>query len=176
MNGAPEGIRQALGTLATNVVVISVAHGPERHGCIANVWGEETDPPLVACALSGRGRTFGLVTAAGHFGVSVLGAAQAGLVARFSGSSADPAERFGASDTFLGQLGDPLLAGSLATFECHVARTAPFGRQTIVVGEVAAVHQEPTSAPGDPRPLLYARSQLWAPGEPLGAVDWGPRG
>lgn len=159
-----------LNTLATNVVIVAVGDRDVRHGCIANIWGEEVDPPLVACALSEQGRTLPLVLAAGHFAVNVVGESQEGLVHQYAGPLPEGGDRFSGVVFHTGSLGDPILTESLAGFECQVVTTVPFGRQRIVVGAIDNVDHAVSHSLC--RPLVFHQGALFSRGSLRAKVDW----
>jgi flavin reductase (DIM6/NTAB) family NADH-FMN oxidoreductase RutF len=152
-----EGIaetKEAFGKLATNVAVITVSDRSGSHGCTANAWAEAADPPLLLITLRRGGATHARIEAQGSFAVNVLAADQTSLALGFAGRAdrfADVAHEPGPV------LGQPLLAGALATFECDLDAVHPFGAYDILVG---AVRNAEARATGDP--LLYFADRFGA--------------
>jgi len=170
VTASTDELRSVLNALATNVVIVTVGGRDVLHGCIANIWGEEVDPPLVACALSEQGRTLTLILAAGHFAVNVVGESQEGLVHQYAGPLSEGGDRFSGVVFHTGSLSDPILAESLAGFECQVVTTVPFGRQRIVVGAIDNVDHAVSHALC--RPLIFHQGALFGRGSLRAKVDW----
>jgi flavin reductase (DIM6/NTAB) family NADH-FMN oxidoreductase RutF len=146
---------EAFSRIATNVAVITTAcDGEQPHGATANVWAEPCQPPLLLLTLRATGQTLSHIERSKRFAVNVLNADQADLASQFAGAREN---RFREVIVTRGPFGQPLLAGSLATFECRLRAMHPFGDYRIVVGE--AVHSK--LGAGDP--LLYFRSRFRVP-------------
>jgi flavin reductase (DIM6/NTAB) family NADH-FMN oxidoreductase RutF len=105
------------------------------------------DPPLVMFAIQHDANSYPAVVSCRHFGVSVLGAGQAGVATRFAVKGEDKiaGTRFEAGST----LAVPLIADSLAQIECATSQIFISGDHAIVVGlvEAARIHAG--------EPLLY---------------------
>jgi flavin reductase (DIM6/NTAB) family NADH-FMN oxidoreductase RutF len=106
-------------------------------------------PPLVLVCVEKSLKTHDAITAAGRFGVSILGADQAHLSGRFASRIDD---KFEGVETERGELGVPLIANALTTLECHLHAQLSGGDHTIFVGEVASVRTREGS------PLVYFRA------------------
>jgi flavin reductase (DIM6/NTAB) family NADH-FMN oxidoreductase RutF len=134
----PKLLRQAYGTFATGVTVVTVG-GPAPHGMTANSFTTVSlDPPLVLVCVEHTAVMRDSLATAGHFGVSVLGAGQA-PVARYFADRTRPlgAEQFTEMDCRPGpRTGAPLIAGALAYFECELWRAYEGGDHTIFLGRV----------------------------------------
>lgn len=160
-------VPRALGSLGTNVVVIAAAAEGHRHGCIANVWGEEIDPPLVAIALRRSSRTLAMVERSGRFAVSVLGVTSTDLVAGLSDPLGPGEDRFEELETDDSPAGLPTLRRAVAALDCEVDAVSPFGLQTIIIGRVTSAR-----VPGDdPDPLIFYGGGLWSLGMRVGAAQ-----
>ena len=91
------------------------------------------EPPLVLWSVGRRTPSFAAFEAAEHFAVSVLGARDRELSNRF----ATPVEdKFDGVELRRGLGGAPVLAGSLAVFECRTWRRYDGGDHLILVGLV----------------------------------------
>jgi flavin reductase (DIM6/NTAB) family NADH-FMN oxidoreductase RutF len=105
------------------------------------------DPPLVMFAIQHDANSYPAIVSCRHFGVSVLGAAQAGVASRFAVKGQDKAAGI---DMETGQrLAVPLVAGSLAQIECSTSQIFISGDHAIVVGRVEAARTR------EGEPLLY---------------------
>jgi flavin reductase (DIM6/NTAB) family NADH-FMN oxidoreductase RutF len=139
--------------VATNVAVVTVGDDHGVHGCTANTWAEDFDPPVLLVTLRASSDTRARVLECGRFAVNVLADDQLALAKRFAGSG----DRFAGVAHQLGELGQPLLDGALASFECSVLSTHPFGAMDIVVGRV-----EDSAVRRDAGPLLYFDRRFYA--------------
>lgn len=133
----PETLREALRFWATGVTIVAAAHEGRRHGMTANSFTSlSLEPPLVLVSLEKRTRTHDLVSQSGAYAVSVLPQELEGLSNRFAGRATEEQDRFAGVETFTQATGSPLLAESLAFFDCRVASTHDAGTHTLFIGEV----------------------------------------
>ncbi|WP_279483384.1 flavin reductase family protein [Aureimonas sp. SK2] len=140
--------RNALGSFTTGVTVVTTLTQAGPIGMTVNSFASVSlDPPLVLWSpakSSGRHAAF---TGASHFAVHVLGVEQDGLSARFTRGGAG----FEGLDWRANAEGVPVIAGTIARFECATASLHDGGDHTIVLGRVLrAAHRE-----GEP--LLFSR-------------------
>ena len=150
-------IRAGFGRLAVAVAVITTFDDGQPHGCTGMAWAEHASPPLLLTTLRAGGRTRELVRAAGRFGVNVLSEEQRAHVGKFAARSPEPGARFSGVPFSPGPvLGLPVLDGGVASFECEVEDSYPFGGHDIVVGRVAWA-----SAVGEGRPVVHCDGHLW---------------
>jgi flavin reductase (DIM6/NTAB) family NADH-FMN oxidoreductase RutF len=138
--------RPSFDLIATNVAVITVADDRGIHGCTANAWAEDHEPPLLLVTLRNDSETRDRIVRRGCFAVNVLAADQRSLATRFAGNR----DRFAGVEHRCGALGQPLLADALVAFECTTVSTHPFGTMEILVGRV-----EDTKVREDAGPLLF---------------------
>lgn len=148
--------RQALRCFATGVTIITtVTPEGEPIGLTANSFNSVSlTPPLVLWSLNKRSRNLPAFENAGHYAINILHADQMSLAGRF----ASPVEnRFEGVDWYFGKNGMPLLAGSVAWFECASNMRHEGGDHLIFIGEVLDTgHSEGT-------PLLYASGNYSVP-------------
>jgi flavin reductase ActVB len=105
------------------------------------------DPPLVMFAIQHDANSYPAIVSCRHFGVSVLGANQADVAARFAVKGQD---KFSGIRMEIGQvLAVPLVADSLAQIECSTSQIFISGDHAIVVGLVEAARTR------EGEPLLY---------------------
>ncbi|MGH4033385.1 flavin reductase family protein [Actinomycetota bacterium Odt1-20B] len=137
-SAAPAGLREVMSRFATGVTVLSTG-GEHLHGMTANAFTSVSlDPPAVLCCVGHSAVLHGAITAAGHFGVSIMGAAQEDVV-RFFADKQRPLgpEQFTRIDWTEGpHTGAPLLSGALAWLECELSAAHTFGDHSIFIGRV----------------------------------------
>lgn len=105
------------------------------------------DPPLVLWSLGRSAAPMAALAAGSHYAINVLAADQQPLAERFATRGAD---RWAGVEFAPGVAGAPILAGTVATFECFNRSRYEEGDHVIFVGQVERCsHRE-----GVP-PLLY---------------------
>lgn len=132
---ASRELRAGFARIATNVAVVTVSDGRDEHGCTANAWGESLDPPLLLITLRSTSATGRRIVGCGRFAVNLLADTQGWLAKQFARSG----PRFDGVAHRSGRLGQPILDGCLASFECFLTETHPFGSYDILVGSVQEV-------------------------------------
>jgi flavin reductase (DIM6/NTAB) family NADH-FMN oxidoreductase RutF len=149
----PGQYRHVMSRFATGVTVVSTVLDGVRYGLTVNSFTSVSlDPLLVLFCCENDCAFYPPVLAAGRWGVSVLSDSQAEVSAWFAIRGQPGVDQFShRSGVRVGPaLGVPLLAGSLATFECRTWTTYEGGDHTVVIGEVV---DAATQTDGDP--LLY---------------------
>lgn len=134
-DGATRELRRALGSFATGVAVITTRNRAGKiEGLTANSFSSVSlDPPLVLWSLRTNAASLDSFIDAGWFAVNVLAAPQQHLSRHFATPAAD---KFGGLDYMHGLGGCPVLADTLARFECSVFSTVPAGDHVIFIGHV----------------------------------------
>jgi flavin reductase (DIM6/NTAB) family NADH-FMN oxidoreductase RutF len=147
----PRDFRNALGTFATGVTIITaMAADGKPYGLTCNSFASVSiNPPLVLWSLGMYSQGLPVFQNASHFAVNVLGASQAALATRFAKSSVD---RFESVDWKPGLGQAPLLADCVAWFQCRAANRYYGGDHVIFLGAVEAY------AYNRKEPLLFVRS------------------
>lgn len=151
----PKSLRRAFGTFATGVTVVTTG-GSVPHAMTANSFTSVSlDPALVLVCVDRCAVMHRCLSAAGHFGVSVLASHQEAEARHFADRSRTlGAAQFEHVDWLPGSLtGAPLLGGALAHFECELWRAYDGGDHTIFLGKVLWLDYRP-----DGDPLLVFRS------------------
>jgi flavin reductase (DIM6/NTAB) family NADH-FMN oxidoreductase RutF len=145
----PRDFRNALGTYATGVTVITAADADGKpHGLTCNSFASVSlNPPLVLWSLGMFSQRLAVFQNAGHFAVNVLGASQQALAKQFANSAED---KFAGVEWTAGRGGAPLLKGSVANFQCRAVDRYYGGDHVIFLGAVEAY------AYGRQEPLLFA--------------------
>jgi flavin reductase (DIM6/NTAB) family NADH-FMN oxidoreductase RutF len=145
----PRDFRNALGSYATGVTIITAADGGKLAGLTCNSFTSVSlNPPLVLWSLVIYSQSMSVFQNATHFAVNVLGIAQQDLAAKFAVSSAD---KFAGVDWKPGLGKAPVLAGGVANFQCRTADRYYGGDHVIFLGAVEAYAYTRDA------PLLFAR-------------------
>jgi flavin reductase (DIM6/NTAB) family NADH-FMN oxidoreductase RutF len=157
----PRDFRNALGTYATGVTIITaMAADGKPYGLTCNSFASVSlNPPLVLWSLGMFSQGLPIFQNASHFAVNVLGASQQTLASQFAKPSAD---KFAGVVWKPGLGNAPLLADSVAYFQCRAANRYYGGDHVIFLGAVEAY------AYNRQEPLLFARGGY---GRFLGADD-----
>jgi len=148
----PRDFRNALGTYATGVTIITAADGEGKpHGLTCNSFASVSlNPPLVLWSLVIYSRNMRVFQNASHFAVNVLGSSQHALADKFAQPSS---RKFEGADWKPGLGGAPLLAGSVANFECRTVDRYYGGDHVIFLGAVEAYSYNRDEA------LLFSRGK-----------------
>lgn len=149
----PRDFRNALGTYATGVTIITAADSGEKpYGLTCNSFASVSlNPPLVLWSLLLYSSSLNVFQNASHFAVNVLGRSQQALASKFAKSSEG---KFAGVDWKAGLGGAPLLAESVATFQCRSVNRYYGGDHVIFLGAVEAY------AYNRDEPLLFLRGSF----------------
>jgi flavin reductase (DIM6/NTAB) family NADH-FMN oxidoreductase RutF len=131
----PRDFRAALGCFGTGVTVITaVTPDGRRAGLTANSFASVSlNPPLVLWSLVVHSPSMAIFQEASHFAINVLGSHQAALALQFARHSED---KFAGVDWTPGLGGAPLLADTVAQFQCRTADRYYGGDHVIFLGAV----------------------------------------
>ena len=146
----PRDFRNALGTFGTGVTIVTaMAADGTPYGVTCNSFASVSlNPPLVLWSLGMFSQGLTIFQNASHFTVNVLGASQQELALQFAKSSGD---KFNGVEWKPGLGNAPILAGSVASFQCRAANRYYGGDHVIFLGAVEAY------AYNKQEPLLFAR-------------------
>lgn len=154
-------LREVMSRFATGVTVLT-AGGADGHGMTANAFSSVSlDPPMVLCCVSRAARMHEVISSAGSFAVSILGADQQD-VARHFADWRKPRGRaqFDSVSWYRGyRTGTPLITGALAWLECDLGRVYDGGDHSIFLGNVLSA-----SCGSDSDALLFHRGTMSALG------------
>lgn len=143
--------RSALGSFTTGVTVVTAMGEAGPAGMTVNSFASVSlDPPLVLWSPAKSSARHRLFTTAEHFVVHVLSVEQAHLSTRFTRGG----DGFEGIDYEVNDEGVPVLAGTLARFECLRSALHDAGDHTIVVGRVLR------GAHRDGEPLCFSRGNF----------------
>jgi flavin reductase (DIM6/NTAB) family NADH-FMN oxidoreductase RutF len=133
----PRDFRNALGTYATGVTIITaMAADGKPYGLTCNSFASVSlNPPLVLWSLVIFSQAMSIFQNASHFTVNVLGASQQALANKFAKSSDD---KFVGVEWTPGLGNAPVLANSVANFQCRAADRYYGGDHVIFLGAVEA--------------------------------------
>ncbi len=146
----PRDFRNALGSFATGVTIIT-AQGPDgrRVGLTCNSFASVSlNPPLVLWSIVVHSPSLATFQEASHFTVNVLGGSQSELAMKFARPADD---KFAGVDWTPGRGSAPVLAGTVANFQCRNAYRYYGGDHVIFLGEVEAYEYNRDE------PLLFSR-------------------
>jgi len=146
----PRDFRNALGTYATGVTIITAAGADGKpYGLTCNSFASVSlNPPLVLWSLVLYSSSLSVFQNASHFAVNVLGVSQQALSNKFAKSSED---KFVGVEWTPGVGNAPLLKDSVANFQCRAVNRYYGGDHVIFLGAVEAY------AYNRNEPLLFAR-------------------
>src|SRR5215475_829177 len=146
----PRDFRNALGTYATGVTIITAAGADGKpYGLTCNSFASVSlNPPLVLWSLVVYSSSLTVFQNASHFAVNVLGASQQALANKFAKSSDD---KFTGVNWSPGLGNAPVLAESVANFQCRSVNRYYGGDHVIFLGAVEAYSYNRKE------PLLFAR-------------------
>lgn len=157
----PRDFRSALGTFATGVTIVTAMASDGRpYGLTCNSFASVSiNPPLVLWSLGMYSQGLPVFQNASHFAVNVLGVSQQSLASKFAKSSPD---KFDGISWKPGLGKAPLIADSVAHFQCRAANRYYGGDHVIFLGAVEAYSYNRKE------PLLFVRGGY---GRFLGAGD-----
>src|SRR6202049_1580218 len=141
----PRDFRNALGTFATGVTIITaVGADGKPYGLTCNSFASVSlNPPLVLWSLGMFSQGLSIFQNASHFAVNVLGASQQALATKFAKASED---KFAGVAWTPGLGNAPLLADSVANFQCRAASRYYGGDHVIFLGGGEAYSYKPQEA------------------------------
>jgi flavin reductase (DIM6/NTAB) family NADH-FMN oxidoreductase RutF len=158
--------RDALGTFATGVTIVSTRCGECVHGMTANGFmSVSLEPALVVVSIASHTRMHVLLLESGRYGVSVLAREQELVSRHFAGRP-----RQGVEVELIDAAGVPLVRGALTHVVARVVDAHSAGDHTLFIGEVE--HFEHRQ--GDP--LIFHsgayRQLIGSAGDPTRTGEW----
>jgi 3-hydroxy-9,10-secoandrosta-1,3,5(10)-triene-9,17-dione monooxygenase reductase component len=143
--------RKTMGTFAAGVTVVTTTGADgQPYGLTATAFSSVSmEPPLALVCIDKGASSYPQFANCEVFAVNFLAADQEDVSNRFASSTAD---KFGASEWHRGELGLPVLEGTLGCAECRLVHAYDGGDHTIFVGEIEVA--EVSSG----EPLVYYRS------------------
>lgn len=143
-------MREALGRYATGVTIVTCLDAElGRVGLTVSSFNAlSLTPPLVLWSLRRESSLLAVFQRATHFAVNVLAEDQLALSRRFASRRED---KFDEGQWRAGEGGAPVLAGSVAVFECETVTRQEAGDHILYIGRVLGLAHGPAEVP----PLLY---------------------
>ncbi|MEU1595104.1 flavin reductase family protein [Streptomyces sp. NPDC005708] len=130
----PQLFRQAISRFATGVAVVTTRHQDRDSGMTASaVTSLCVDPPMLLVCVNQTAPTHNAIRRSDTFVVNVLASGQEHLAQQFARPAPD---KFAGVPKRPGNLGAPVIEGTVAHFECEVRDRLTGGTHTIFVGEV----------------------------------------
>jgi flavin reductase (DIM6/NTAB) family NADH-FMN oxidoreductase RutF/DNA-binding IclR family transcriptional regulator len=157
LNVHPQDMRRALAHYPTGVAVL-LAHGPDGSPTsmvVGTFTSVSLDPPLVGFLADRNSASWRAIKEAGHFCVSVLGAAHEHVCRAFA--TKDP-DRFQYATALTGQ-GRSYIDDAPLWVDCEIADVLEAGDHDFVLGSV----QQLGVSADEPLPLLFLRGGYGAP-------------
>lgn len=153
---SPAEFRKALGMFATGVTIVTARTATgSLVGLTANSFNSVSlSPPLVLWSLAKSAGSMAAFSTGSHYAINILSADQQALAQQFASKDVN---RFANVQHVLGSTGAPILAGSVASFECFNRSRYEEGDHIIFVGEVERCTYTPGAAP-----LLYHGGKFYA--------------
>ena len=144
---SPDAVRGVLRRHPSGVAVVTVEANGQRIGLtVATLTSLSLEPPLIGAGVARQAALHELLREAGSFAVSLLGAEQEPLAEHFA-RGVPPIGMWQGVATREGELGAPLLEGSLGWLECRLVDELAAGTHTLFVGEVVAATEGEDGAP-----------------------------
>ena len=146
----PRDFRTALGTFGTGVTIVTAMSADGKpYGVTCNSFASVSlNPPLVLWSLGMFSQGLSIFQNATHFAVNVLDVSQQELALNFAKSAG---EKFTGVDWKPGLGNAPVIAGSVAQFQCRAVNRYYGGDHIIFLGAVEAYSYN------GQEPLLFAR-------------------
>ena len=140
--------RQALGTFATGVTVVTaIDEQGKPRGFTANSFTSVSlDPPLILVCIASGSAGHAVFTNSETFSVNVLAEDQQTLATLFASPGDD---RFSDLEWRPGNNGNPIIAGTISSFECERHNIVDAGDHIILIGKVSSYENSGRS------PLIY---------------------
>ena len=132
---ADKKLRQALGTFATGVTVVTTIDGEgQPRGFTANSFTSVSlNPPLLLVCLATDASSCPVFSAATNFCVNILAETQQGISHRFASSVRD---RFEDTDWHLSESGCPIIDDVISWFDCEMHEVTKAGDHVILIGKI----------------------------------------
>lgn len=147
-----ELFRDVIGHFASGVTIITTRAAGKDYGVTANaVSSLSLEPPMMLVCLNRASRTQGALASSKSFAVNILSEDQGDLAVRFASGDSD---KFSGIAVRYGELGNPLLDGSLAQLECGVTDELAGGTHAVYLAVVRFAERFAGS------PLAYFRGSF----------------
>lgn len=136
-------LRDACGSFATGVTVVSTTNDEEDHGMTANAFmSVSLDPPLISISLDRKSRMREKIRASRRYAVNVL-AGDMELVAMHFAGRHNP----DLAGIFERRNGLPVVPGAAVVFLTDVVQEIDAGDHTLFIGQVTHLERRPEAEP-----------------------------
>ncbi len=123
------------------IYVLTARDGDEVGSATVNfVTQTSFEPPLVVVGVKSDAHSYGVLKAAGHFALNMLGKDQQGVAFAFFKPGEVDGERISGEPFHPGSTGAPILESTPASVECRVVQIVEVGDHHVVIGEVVDAH------------------------------------
>ncbi len=143
INGEPitdQTLRKMRSLFASGVAVVTTVHEGKLRGITVSAFASVSlDPPLVLICLASESESKDWIAESGIFVVNLLSDEQEFLSERFAARAPIVNARFDGVSYHTALTGSPILADSLAWYDCRIEATHDGGDHTIFIGRVEAV-------------------------------------
>lgn len=144
--------REAMRLTAAGVTVLTT-DGPHGRGglTVSTFCSLSMEPPSVMASVHRESKALPVLLGNGIFSANALAEEQRRVAEAFAGLIPELRDdRFASADWSAMSTGAPVLQRSLASFDCHIAKTFEYGSHCIVIGKVVDVSDS------SQLPLVYA--------------------
>ncbi len=133
-------LRKMRGLFASGVTVATTVHDGQLRGVTVSAFASVSlNPPLVLICIANESESREWIAESGIFAVNLLSDEQEFLSERFAARAPIVNARFDGVPYHTAITGSPILAGSLAWYDCRMEATHDGGDHTIFIGRVEAV-------------------------------------
>ena len=147
-----QALRKMRGLFASGVTVVTTVHNGQLRGVTVSAFASlSLNPPLVLICLANESESKDWIAESGIFAVNILSDDQEFLAERFAARAPIVSARFDGVPYHTAPTGSPILADSLAWYDCRVEAAHDGGDHVVFIGRVKAVG---FGAEGK-QPLLY---------------------
>jgi flavin reductase (DIM6/NTAB) family NADH-FMN oxidoreductase RutF len=133
-------MRRLRGMFASGVTVVTTVHEGKLRGVTVSAFSSiSLDPPLVLVCLANEAESKEWIAESGIFAVNILSDEQEFLSERFAARAPIVNAHFDGVPYHTAITGSPILADSLAWYDCRVEAAHDGGDHTIFIGRVEAI-------------------------------------
>ena len=134
-----QALRKMRGLFASGVTVVTTVHEGKLRGVTVSAFSSlSLNPPLVLICLANESESKDWIAESGVFAVNILSDEQEFLSERFAARAPIVNVRFEGVPYHTAITGSPILAESLAWYDCRVEAMHDGGDHTIFIGRVEA--------------------------------------
>ncbi len=139
--------KHAMRRVPTGVTVVTTLKDGVPHGITVNAFASvSADPPMLLVCVNREARSFLLISTSRIFCVNVLAGEQRELAEHFAGRVRE--RQFDAVGYRIDATGAPVLAGTIAHFDCELVEEHHAASHAIMIGRVLSCATRPGSPLG----------------------------